>query len=144
MRGGLMTENLEQVVNVNFRMTERDRRTFKAWCAENGLTLTEGFHEGISLLRDVRALLGPEPTSTLLNTIGAADSFLINREQEIWVARREADAWAVCEGASVVNRSGGREHEPMPSSRDEAFIARTRFPLAEALRIARARAGVDE
>ena len=58
--------------------------------------------------------------------------------------RRGPDAWAVREGASVVNRDGGREPEPMPSSRDESFIARTRFPLAEALKIARARAGVDE
>jgi hypothetical protein len=46
--------------------------------------------------------------------------------------------------ASVVNRNGKREHEPMSSSRDEAFIARTRFTLAEALSVARARVGDTE
>jgi hypothetical protein len=138
------TDPLDQLVNVNFKMTERDRRAFKVWCTQNGLTLTEGFHSGIALLRELRARLGPEPADVLLGLIEAADGFLIDKEREIRVERRGPDAWAVREGASVVNRDGGREHEPMPSSRDEAFIARTRFPLAEALRIARARAGVDE
>lgn len=138
------TDPLDQLVNVNFKMTERDRRAFKVWCTQNGLTLTEGFHSGIALLRELRARLGPEPADVLLGLIEAADGFLIDKEREIRVERRGPDAWAVREGASVVNKDGGREHEPMPSSRDEAFIARTRFPLAEALRIARARAGVDE
>jgi hypothetical protein len=138
------TDPLDQPVNVNFKMTERDRRAFKIWCTENGLTLTEGFHSGIALLRDLRALIGPEPVETLLGTIRSASVFLIDQDSDLRVERRGANAWAVCEGASVVNRAGGREHEPMPSSRDEAFIARTRFPLAEALRIARARTGVDE
>lgn len=138
------TDPLDQLVNVNFKMTERDRRAFKVWCTQNGLTLTEGFHSGIALLRELRARLGPEPADVLLGLIEAADGFLIDKEREIRVERRGPDAWAVREGASVVNRDGGREHEPMPSSRDEAFIARTRFPLAEALKIARARAGVDE
>lgn len=138
------TDPLDQLVNVNFKMTERDRRAFKVWCTQNGLTLTEGFHSGIALLRELRARLGPEPADVLLELIGAADGFLIDKEREIRVERRGPDAWAVREGASVVNRDGGREHEPMPSSRDEAFIARTRFPLAEALKIARARAGVGE
>lgn len=139
-----MTDPLDQVVNVNFRMTERDRRAFKAWCAEQGLTLTDGFHEGIALLRGVRDRLGSEPVETLLEAIGSADGFLIDKEREIRVERRGPDAWAVREMASVVNRDGEREPEPTPSSRDEDFIARTRFPLAEALRIARARAGVEE
>ena len=138
------TDPLDQLVNVNFKMTERDRRAFKVWCTQNGLTLTEGFHSGIALLRELRARLGPEPADVLLGLIGATDGFLIDKEREIRVERRGPDAWAVREGASVVNRDGGREPEPMPSSRDEAFIARTRFPLAEALKIARARAGVDE
>lgn len=139
-----MTDPLDQTVNVNFRMTERDRRAFKSWCAENGLTLTDGFHEGVALLRGVRALLGQETATNLLEMIGAADSFLIDRDREIRVERRGPDAWAVREMASVVNRDGKREHEPMSSSRDEAFIARTRFGLAEALRVARERAGGPE
>lgn len=132
------TDPLDRPVNVNFKMTERDRRAFKVWCTQNGLTLTEGFHSGIALLRELRARLGPEPADVLLGLIEAADGFLIDKEREIRVERRGPDAWAVREGASVVNRDGGREPEPMPFSRDEAFIARTRFPLAEALRIARA------
>lgn len=141
---GLMTDPLDQVVNVNFRMTERDRRAFKAWCAEQGLTLTEGFHEGVALLRGVRDRFGPEPVDGLLEVIDAADGFLINGEREIRVERRGPEEWAVCEGArSVVNRDGEREHEPMPSSRDEEFIARTRFGLSEALRVARARAEAE-
>jgi len=134
-----MTDPLDQVVNVNFRMTERDRRAFKAWCAEQGLTLTDGFHEGVTLLRGVRDRFGPEPAETLLEMIGAADGFLIDKERELRVERRGTDLWAVREGASVVNRDGEREHEPMPSSRDDAFIARTRFGLAEALKVARER-----
>lgn len=138
------TDPLDQPVNVNFKMTERDRRAFKIWCTQNGLTLTDGFHSGIALLRELRARLGPEPADVLLGLIEAADGFLIDKEREIRVERRGPDAWVVREGASVVNRDGGHEHEPMPSSRDEAFIARTRFPLTEALKIARARAGVGE
>ena len=139
-----MTDPLDQTVNVNFRMTERDRRAFKSWCAEQGLTLTEGFHEGVTLLRGIRDRFGPEPAGVLLDTIDAADGFLIDKERELRVERRGPDTWAVREMASVVNRDGEREHEPMPSSRDEAFIARTRFGLAEALRVARERAEVAE
>jgi hypothetical protein len=138
-----MTETLDQLVNVNFRMRERDRRAFKAWCAEQGLTLTEGFHEGVVLLRGVRDRFGPEPSETLLELIGAAEIYLVDEKRDIRVERRGPDAWAVREMASVVNRDGEREREPMPSSRDEAFSARTRFGLREALRVARARAGSE-
>jgi hypothetical protein len=132
------TDPLDQTVNVNFRMTERERRAFKAWCAENGLSLTQGFHEGVALLRGARDLLGSERAGTLLQLVGSATSFLIDPDRDLSVERRGADAWAVCQGGSVVNRDG--EPEPMPSSRDEAFIARTRFTLPEALRVARGRA----
>ena len=131
-------------VNVNFRMSERDRRDLKIWCVENDLTMTDALVAGVSLLRDLRALLGPESAEGLLEAIRSASVFLVDQDSDLRVERRGAAAWAVCEGASVVNRDGGRELEPMPSSRDDDFIARTRFPLAEALRIARARAGVDE
>jgi len=140
----MTTDPLDRLVNVNFKMTERERRAFKIWCTENGLTLTEGFHSGIALLRDMRDLIGPEPVETLLGTLRSASVFLIDQDSDLRVERRGAEAWAVCEGPSVVNRAGGREPEPMPSSRDEAFIARTRFPLAEALRVARARLGDTE
>lgn len=131
-------------VNVNFRMSERDRRDLKIWCVENDLTMTDALVAGVSLLRDLRALLGPESAEGLLEAIRSASVFLVDQDSDLRVERRGAAAWAVCEGASVVNRDGGRELEPMPSSRDDDLIARTRFPLAEALRIARARAGADE
>lgn len=136
----LMTNPLDEPVNVNFRMTERDRRAFKAWCAEHGLTLTDGFREGTRLLRAVSGLFGPDSADALIGTIEAADRFMIDAERDIRVEHRGGDAWAVCERGAVVSQDGEREHEPLPSSRDEAFIARTRFGLAEALRVARERA----
>ena len=142
-----MTRALEptsDTVNVNFRMSERDRRDLKILCVEKNLTMTDALVAGVALLRGVRDRFGPEPATTLLETIDAADGFLIDKERELRVERRGQGAWAVREMASVVNRDGEREHEPMPSSRDEAFIARTRFGLAEALRVARERAGIDE
>lgn len=138
------TDPLDQLVNVNFKMTERDRRAFKIWCTQNGLTLTDGFHSGVALLRAVREMIGPEPVETLLEVIGSATSFMVDKDRDLRVERRGDTAWAVCEGASVVNRDGGREPVPISSSRDDDFIARTRFPLAEALRVARARAEVDQ
>jgi hypothetical protein len=129
-----MTETLDQLVNVNFRMRERDRRAFKAWCAEQGLTLTEGFHEGVALLRGVRDRFGPETSGTVLETIRAAESYLVDGERDIRVERREED-WVVREGShSLVNADGDLEHV------DEAHVERTRFGLQEALRIAKARA----
>ena len=75
--------------------------------------------------------------------IRSASVFLMDQDSDLRVERRSI-AWAVCEGTYVVNRDGEREPEPMPSSRDEAFIARTRFTLAEALSVARARLGANE
>jgi hypothetical protein len=142
-----MTRPLEptsDTVNVNFRMSERDRRDLKIWCVENNLTMTDALVAGVVLLRGVRDRFGPEPSETLLEMIDAADGFLINKERDLRVERRGPEAWAVREGASVVNRNGGREQELMPSSRDDAFIARTRFGLAEALRVARERMEIKE
>ncbi len=45
-----------------------------------------------------------------------------------------ADVWAIRRGGYVLNRDGQWEHEPLPSSRDDAFLARCRYPLADALR----------
>lgn len=130
-----MTDPLDQVVNVNFRMTERDRRALEAWCAEQGLTLTEGFHEGVALLRGVRDQFGPDPFGTLLETIATAESYLVDAEREIRVEWREG-AWVVREGPlSVVNQDGALEHA------GKANVERTWFGLQEAFRIARVRAG---
>lgn len=41
--------------------------------------------------------------------------------------RGHPDRWAVRRWGSVLARTGEFEHEPMPSSRDEAFFERCRF-----------------
>ena len=40
--------------------------------------------------------------------------------------------WAVVRGGSVLNKDGDWEYEPMPSSRDEAFLSRCRYTTLEA------------
>lgn len=42
---------LDDMVNLNFRLTERERRAFKAWCAANGMTRTDGFWAGFEALK---------------------------------------------------------------------------------------------
>lgn len=45
----------------------------------------------------------------------------------------EGDTYAVRDGRSgCLNKKGEWEYEPMPSSRDDAFYARCRFPSFEA------------
>ena len=51
----------------------------------------------------------------------------------ISIEYRGEEAWAiVIDNMNVLNRDGAAEYEPMPSSRDDEFIARTRFTLEEA------------
>lgn len=53
--------------------------------------------------------------------------------QELRVERRRIDpeAWAIVSGAkTVLNQDGEWEYEPQPSSRDDAFFARCRWPSA--------------
>lgn len=62
----------------------------------------------------------------------------------VGIARRgHGDQWVVVNGgtgwdtAEVLNRDGQWEDEPRTSERTPEFIARTRFPRAEAERLAR-------
>ena len=69
-----------------------------------------------------------------------ADRFCMGKDgrgRSVWVASRGPSSWAVWDGAFVLATDGEWEAEPMPSSRDEAFIARTRHTFAEAVRRAR-------
>lgn len=50
----------------------------------------------------------------------------------------EKGLWAVTYAGSTINKDGEWEYEPLPSSRSEAYMSRTRFPLEEALEIAKA------
>lgn len=42
---------LEAIVSINFKVTERERRAFKVWCAERGISQVDAFRKGIELLR---------------------------------------------------------------------------------------------
>ncbi len=44
--------------------------------------------------------------------------------------------WAVFNGSSCLNTLGEWEYEPMPSSREEEYLERTRYTKDEALRLA--------
>ncbi len=51
-----MAENAEQdpldeLVSINLKVPERERRAFKVWCAERGITQVEAFRRGIELLK---------------------------------------------------------------------------------------------
>lgn len=123
-------------VNVNFRMSERDRRDLKLWCVEHDMTMTEALVSGAAVLRALVDRFGPHPAEILLEKIGAADAFLIDRERDIRVERLEEDLWVVREGPhAAVNLDVRLEHA------DGADVERTAFRLPGALRIARARAG---
>lgn len=48
------------------------------------------------------------------------------------------DGWVIYWAGQNLDRNGRWRHEPLPSSRSDAFKAATRFPLVEAIEIARA------
>lgn len=43
---------LDQLVALNFKVTERERRAFKMWCASKGLTQVQAFKQGFKLLKE--------------------------------------------------------------------------------------------
>lgn len=49
---------------------------------------------------------------------------------ELKVEWRGGDAWVIVDSSYVLNREGEWEYEPLPSSRTEQFITRTRWPSA--------------
>lgn len=63
------------------------------------------------------------------------------KESEVTVEVRRFEnttRWAVLCGSSVLNADSKWEYEPMPSSRDDDFIARTRFDFDDAWSLAEA------
>ena len=42
---------LDELVSLNFKISERERRAFKVWCAGKGITQVEAFRRGFRLLR---------------------------------------------------------------------------------------------
>lgn len=62
----------------------------------------------------------------------------VNRHHYVLhVEWRGDDNWCVKDMFDCYRSDGKTEHEPIPSSRDTGFITRTRFPLDEALELAR-------
>ena len=47
---------LDKLVRLNFKVTERERREFKVWCASRGLTQVEAFRQGFKLLKENQEL----------------------------------------------------------------------------------------
>jgi len=43
---------LDELVSINLKVPERERRAFKVWCAERGITQVESFRRGIQLLKN--------------------------------------------------------------------------------------------
>jgi hypothetical protein len=46
-------QELDELVSLNFKITERERRDFKVWCAARGLTQVEAFKQGFKLLKKI-------------------------------------------------------------------------------------------
>lgn len=46
-------DELDELVALNFKITERERRDFKVWCAARGLTQVEAFKRGFNLLKKI-------------------------------------------------------------------------------------------
>ena len=45
-------QELDELVSLNFKVSERERRAFKVWCASRGLTQVEAFKQGFKLLKE--------------------------------------------------------------------------------------------
>lgn len=87
-----------------------------AWEAATERAAKEGRADGVV----VAAYAMPTPA-------GAIDEVRIERARQM----RGPDLWAVRYRGDVLNKDGEWEWEPMPSGRDEAFLARARFDNAE-------------
>ena len=43
---------LDEIVSINLKVPERERRAFKVWCAERGITQVDAFRKGFNLLKE--------------------------------------------------------------------------------------------
>ncbi len=57
--------------------------------------------------------------------------------RDLRIEWRGETGWTVSYNGTVLNRFGQMEYEPLPSSRTDEFIERTRYSLEEAERLAR-------
>ncbi len=73
--------------------------------------------------------------------LAKATAFCVHSEShlEICVERRGNALWAVTHAGECLTADGDWWYEPLPSNRDEAFLAATRFPLDKAWALAEAK-----
>lgn len=45
---------LDKLVSINLKVPERERRAFKVWCAERGITQVEASRCGIKLIKNAK------------------------------------------------------------------------------------------
>lgn len=87
--------------------------------------------------------MGSEREAALLARLDSAERALAN-VASYWITRginpikveccrqiEGPDKWAIRQGGNCLNKSGEWEWEPMPSSRDDDFLARCRFDAAQ-------------
>jgi hypothetical protein len=98
----------------------------------------------LASLPECPGVLGASPAGTALSApalrasapIAGAEpcAYAIDDDTRVEAARQKDGSvlWAVRRFGDCMSRAGEWEHEPLPSSRHDAFIARCRFPSAEA------------
>lgn len=94
----------------------------------------------VTLPVDLRgAMFGTGERAPALPALDLVDGFNVGRDGEESSRRIErrrgrdrVTRWAVVVGNHVADADGSVEYEPMPSSRDDAFLARTRFDFETA------------
>jgi hypothetical protein len=81
-------------------------------------------------------LKAEQPQSPNLESLQVLEYHLASKYYEsdgAKIAYRGKGKWAITDGArNVANKQGGWEYEPMSSSRDDAFLERTRWDSPEA------------
>lgn len=60
----------------------------------------------------------------------------VKNHKAVYVIYRGNNKYVVSDHASVLSITGDWEWEPSPSNRDDEFITRTRFDLADAMKLA--------
>lgn len=116
------------------RGDEPSRKLFVGYIPNNVLSFTEqelaDHVKMVEQLKDENAVVAELLLKATRFHVGTI------RGSRIEVCWRGPDRWAICDGTSVLNDNGDWEHEPLPSSRSDDFLERTRFPFEEAMILA--------
>lgn len=113
-------------------------RVYKAPVAtktETGQSISVGFP--VCTMTEYVGEEAAQTIATMLNLAEIASAFDLGGR--VQVVKRSGSTWAIWNGASCLNRDLEWEWEPQPSSREDDYITRTRWPTAqEAISFARA------